>query len=53
MVLPEEKKYEKIKNPNDSIFIDNAFKERVEVAKNLKIPVFDVDAISTLIDWRS
>ena len=35
---------------NNSIFIDNYFKERYEVHSNLKIPVFDVDAIECLID---
>lgn len=34
------------------ILIDNAFAERDEVANALKIPVFDVDAIEVLLDWR-
>jgi hypothetical protein len=34
------------------IFIDNAFQERLEVKEKLNIPVFDVDAIQSLIDWR-
>ena len=33
-----------------SIFIDNYFKERYDVHCNLNIPVFDVDAIESLID---
>jgi len=45
-------KYEKIINTVNSIFINNSFKERAEVAKSLNIPVFDVDAIPTLMDWR-
>ena len=34
----------------NSIFIDNYFKERLEVHRLKKIPVFDVDAIECLID---
>lgn len=37
-------------NSKDSIFIDNYYKERIAVRNNLKIPVFDVDAIECLID---
>lgn len=36
---------------NNSIFIDNYFKEREEVQRLKKIPVFDVDAIESLIDY--
>lgn len=35
-----------------SIFIDNAFNERHEVWISKNIPVFDVDAIEVLLDWR-
>jgi hypothetical protein len=45
-------KYSKITKTSNAIFIDNAFKERAEVKRILKIPVFDVDAIPTLIDWK-
>lgn len=34
------------------IFIDNSFIERHRVKETLGIPVFDVDAIELLIDWR-
>lgn len=34
------------------ILIDNAFSERLEVNNALKIPVFDVDNIEVLLDWR-
>lgn len=37
---------------HDSIFIDNAFKDRKEVRDALHIPVFDVDQIEFLLDWR-
>ncbi len=42
----------KQKGPADSIFIDNMFKERQEVAKECHIPVFDVDQIEVLQDYR-
>ncbi|MCM1139672.1 MAG: ATP-grasp domain-containing protein [Muribaculum sp.] len=35
------------------ILIDNAFAERKEVYGSLHIPVFDVDAIEVLLDWRN
>ncbi len=35
-----------------TIFIDNSFAEREEVSAKHNIPVFDVDAIECLIDWR-
>lgn len=52
ILKPDEKKYNKIANTKNAIFIDNAFKERAEVKNYLNIPVFDIDAINTLIDWR-
>ncbi|MCP4569763.1 MAG: ATP-grasp domain-containing protein [FCB group bacterium] len=39
-------------NPGRAIFIDNSFKERKAVADAHGIPVFDVDAIEVLLDWR-
>lgn len=35
-----------------SIFIDNAYSERKSVAENCKIPVYDVDGLDALMDWR-
>ena len=35
-----------------SIFIDDSFRERKDVKEKLDIPVFDVDMIESLIDWR-
>ena len=35
-----------------SIFIDDSFSERLSVAENLDIPVFDLDAVESLIDWK-
>ncbi len=39
-------------NPNRAIFIDNAYRERLEVSQVHKIPVFDVDGLDALMDWR-
>lgn len=35
-----------------AIFIDDAFAERNDVSRNKGIPVFDVDMVEALIDWR-
>jgi hypothetical protein len=51
-IKQDEDKHRIISEKSKVIFIDNSFKERVKVKKNLNIPVFDVDAINTLIDWR-
>jgi len=45
-------KSEAIEDRINVIFIDNSYQERREVKKKLGIPVFDVDAIQSLIDWR-
>ena len=39
--------------PNKAIFIDNAYNERKDVESIHHIPVFDVDNIEVLMDWRS
>ena len=39
-------------NPHRAIFIDNAYAERKEVYDAHHMPVFDVDAIEFLTDWR-
>lgn len=39
-------------NPDKSIFIDNAYFERKSVREKLGIPVFDVDGLEVLMDWR-
>lgn len=50
--LPFDKgKYTAISD-NNAIFIDNAFAERKEVSDRKHIPVFDVDGIEVLMDWR-
>ena len=35
-----------------AIFVDNAYTERKQVYEKLRIPVFDVEGIEVLIDWR-
>lgn len=37
----------------DSIFIDDSFAERKRVRDALGIPVFDLDMVESLIDWRA
>ena len=37
----------------DSVFIDDSFSERLRVRQALGIPVFDLDMVESLIDWRS
>ncbi|HEY6206262.1 MAG TPA: ATP-grasp domain-containing protein [Chthoniobacterales bacterium] len=49
----DEEKYKAIDAKGKPIFIDNAFSERKKVRQNLGIPVFDVDAVGCLLDWRS
>lgn len=39
--------------PEGAIFIDNAYAERKSVHMHLGIPVFDVDGIEVLLDWRT
>lgn len=36
----------------DAIFIDDAFRERYDVSKKCGIPVFDLDCVTALMDWR-
>jgi glutathione synthase/RimK-type ligase-like ATP-grasp enzyme len=45
-------KVENIK-PEGAIFIDNAFQERKLVYDTYNIPVFDVDTVEVLLDWRN
>lgn len=47
----DDKKSDFIK-PEKAIFIDNAFQERKAVQDKFNIPVFDVEGIEILLDWR-
>ena len=49
---PTDEKYLYIKEITNAIFIDNSFHERLKISTKLKIPVFDVDAINSLIDYK-
>ena len=48
----EERKKNVIKDIQNSIFIDNSFKERQEVSEAFGIPVFDISNMDCLFDWR-
>lgn len=50
-IAPDANKAEYVK-PERAIFIDNMYKERHAVASAHGIPVFDVDALDVLMDWR-
>ena len=39
-------------NEKEAIFIDDSFAERRDVSNKLQIPVFDLDMIESLINWR-
>lgn len=39
--------------PDQAVFVDNAYVERKKVHDRLSIPVFDVEGIEVLTDWRS
>jgi len=47
-----EEKHQLIKPAEKAIFIDNAFAERKKARDHTGIPVFDVDAVPSLLDWR-
>lgn len=48
----DDEKYKYI-DKDKSIFIDDSFAERKKVKEYCKIPVFDVDMIECLLDWRN
>lgn len=50
-ISSDEKKSDYITDQN-AIFIDDSFSERKDVFVNARIPVFDLDMIESLIDWR-
>lgn len=51
LIEPHQKKVDYI-TALDSIFIDDSFIERKDVFDKLKIPVFSVDAVESLIFWK-
>ena len=50
-IKPEDNKALSIK-PEKAIFVDNAYQERKSVFDVHHIPVFDVDGLDVLMDWR-
>ena len=36
----------------DAVFIDDSYRERVDVMRNAGAKVFDVDGVESLLDWR-
>lgn len=47
----DDKKIDFIK-PQKAIFIDNAYQERKAIQDKFNIPVFDVEGIEVLLDWK-
>lgn len=50
-IKPEDEKTDFI-NSENAIFIDNAYSERKKVQDKYNIPVFDVEGLDVLADWR-
>lgn len=48
----EDDKYRFMDDDASAIFIDDSFSERMDISNRLKLPVFDLDAVESLIDWR-
>lgn len=48
----EDEKYKFITPNVSSIFIDDSFSERLSISNRLNMPVFDLDAIESLINWK-
>ncbi len=53
IAVPLNKEKSDFISPPNAIFIDNAFTERKKVYDRCKIPVFDVDCIEVLLDWKT
>lgn len=51
-ISPQDNKAKYIKS-DKAIFVDNAYQERKLVQTTHQIPVFDVDGLDVLMDWRS
>lgn len=48
----EDEKYKFMDTDVPAIFIDDSFSERMDISNRLNLPVFDLDAVESLIDWR-
>lgn len=53
ILLKKEEKKSSYITDLDSIFIDDSFAERKEVYDIHKIPVYSIDAIEALLDWKN
>lgn len=51
-ITKDDDKYKYFDDVTSAIFIDDAFSERKMISDKFGIPVFDIDAIESLIDWR-
>jgi hypothetical protein len=49
----QKEKFQLMRSGEKAIFIDNAFAERKKVKSQTGMPVFDVDAVPSLLDWRT
>jgi hypothetical protein len=49
----QEEKFQLMRPGEKAIFIDNSFVERRKVKSQSGMPVFDVDAVPSLLDWRT
>lgn len=52
LLTKNDEKYKFMDTTIPSIFIDDSFSERLSIANKVDIPVFDLDAIESLINWR-
>ncbi len=53
LIIPATEEKKNYIKESKAIFIDDSFAERFEVNNKHRIPVFDVDMIESLIDWRA
>ena len=52
-LLDGDEKSDFIQVAGGAVFIDNAYMERKKVREKIGIPVFDVEGVEVLLDWRS
>lgn len=48
----DDEKINYVNSTEQAIFVDNAYQEREKVREKFNIPVFDVDGLEVLLDWR-
>lgn len=52
IVIDDEKNKSEYITKKDAIFIDDSYRERMDVHKKIGISTFDLDMVESLIDWR-